>query len=70
MNYVVKRVNNETIMLCKMDDGGIIYKLYLIEANSFGREFCMLYEDLKKSSLYIEKDLFEYIAQDSELIFF
>lgn len=72
-NYVLRYVNERTIMLAEEDEEGIIYKLYLISTDSFGKEFTDYYYELKRdvySQIYITQDMFEFISHDRYLYFF
>lgn len=72
-NYVLRYVNERTIMLAEEDEEGIIYKLYLISTESFGKEFTDYYYELKGdvySRIYITQDMFDFISHDRHLYFF
>jgi hypothetical protein len=72
-NYILRYVNERTIMLAEEDEDGIIYKLYLISTDSFGKEFTEYYDELKRdvySQIYITQDMFEFISHDRHLYFF
>jgi hypothetical protein len=72
-NYIIRYVNERTIMLAEEDEEGIIYRLYLISTDSFGKEFTEYYDELKRdvySQIYITQDMFEFISHDRHLYFF
>lgn len=72
-NYIIRYVNERTIMLAEEDEEGIIYRLYLISTDSFGKEFTEYYDELKRdvySQIYIIQDMFEFISHDRDLYFF
>lgn len=72
-NYILRYVNERTIMLAEEDEDGLIYKLFLISTDSFGKEFTEYYDELKRdaySQIYITQDMFEFISHDRHLYFF